>query len=41
MIVNSIGLPTHDLIRMEFESNEDLSGKKEKADLAFFIEENH
>ena len=41
MIVYSIDLPPHDLIRMEFENNEDLSHKNGKADLAYFIEENH
>ena len=30
MIVYPMGLPPHDPIRMEFENNEDLSGKKEK-----------
>ena len=30
MIVYPMGLPPHDPIRMEFENNEDLSGKKRK-----------
>ena len=41
MIVYPMGLPPHDPIRMEFENNEDLSGKKKKTSFTYFIEDSH